>query len=236
MILLQTQAGASAQEVKFMTQAVMDLSSQVGTGPQDLADALFYVESAGYRGAQALNILKLSAEGAKVGEANLSDTVKAVTSILDSHIGGVKDATDAMGQMNAIVGAGKMKMEDLNAALSSGILASAKAFGLSLKDVGAAIDVMTNNGIPAIDAATRLRMTFSLMEAPTTKAQNALESIGLTSRALADDMRSGGLIKALEDLNDHMNAVQPASTSVVKGTKETGAQLDALNQKIQNTQ
>lgn len=236
MTLIQTQAGASAKEVDMMSKAILNLAPAVGSTPKQLADALFFIESAGYSGAKALDILKLSAEGAKVGEADLADTAKAVTSILNSHIKGVKDATDAMGQMNAIVGAGKMKMEDLNSALSSGILASAQSFGLSLKDVGAALDTMTNAGVPAEEAATRLRMTFSLIEAPTSKASTALQSIGMTSRQMADDMRKGGLLDALDDLSKHMNAMQPASSVMVKGTKESASQLAKLGDQSKLTQ
>lgn len=232
MTLIQTQAGASAKEVDIMSKAIMNLAPSVGASPKQLADALFYIESAGYRGSKALDILKLSAEGAAVGHSDLTKTANALTTVMTSGIKGVKDASDAMSVMNAIVGNGKMHMEDLISALSSGILPAARQVGLSIQDVGAALDVMTNNGIPAQEAASRLRMTLFLIESPTKQAAESLASVGLSSRQLADDMRKGGLIQAITDLNTHMNATQPASEAIVKGTKMTSSQLADLGHKI----
>ena len=109
-----------------------------------------------------------------------------------------------MASLNAIVGTGNMRMADLVGALSTGILPAARSAGISLNDVGAAIALMTSNGIPAEDAASRLRMTLSLMEAPTTQATKALGQIGLTSTQLANDMRTKGLTFAIQDLEDHL--------------------------------
>ena len=71
-----------------------------------------------------------------------------------------------MGVLNAVVGAGNMRMEDLVAAFGTGLLSSAKAAGVSIQSVGAAIADMTYQGVPAQDAATRLRMSLSLLAAP----------------------------------------------------------------------
>lgn len=226
MLRIQTQAGGSAQEVRNMTQAVLDLAPTVGEGPQALAESLFFVESAGLRGAQALDVLKLAAEGARVGNANLEDVTNALTAVMVSHVGGVRNATEAMGALNAIVGQGKMTFQDLSSSMSSGILDTAATFGVSLQSMGAALDIMTDHGVPAEQAATRLRMTISLMGAPTAKAAEilqtlglnsedaaaqvndtwqALEGLGVSTTRLSEDLRKpNGFYVALSDLRDQM--------------------------------
>ncbi len=233
MTLVQTQAGASSKEVETMSKAILNLAGETATAPKTLADGLFYIESAGYRGAKALDILKLAAEGAKVGHADLGQTANVLTTIMNSNIKGVNNATDAMGLLNATVGAGKMKMGDLVGAMSTGIIPTAQALGISMQGLGASIATMTNNGVPAEEAATRLKMAFAMMEDPTTKASKALEAIGISHRQLADDMRSsGGLSTALEDIKSHLNAVEPATTSFVKGTKMSADQVAAVTEKV----
>ena len=204
MEMIHTQAGASQQEVNKMSAAVLAMSGTVDAGPMQLAQALFHIESVGLRGSAALNVLKMSAEGAAAGGANLEDVTNALAAAMVSHIKGAQDASKAMGTLNAIVGAGNMHMQDLAAAMSSGILPAAQAAGLSFTDVGAALATLTDAGVPAQDAATRLRMTFSLLAAPTKQATTELASIGLSQLQLAQDMRSGGLLKALEDLKSHL--------------------------------
>lgn len=226
MTLLGTQAGASDSQIKELSQGVLALGGTVEFGPNKLAQALYPIVSTGHQGADALNILKLASEGAAVGQADLIDTTNTLVGVLNTHIKGAENATVAMGNLNAIIGAGNMHMQDLNAAMGTGVMATAAAFGVSLDSVGAAMAELTSQGVPAVDAATHLRMTMTLMGSPTGAAAKALEAVGIgaddaaqkssaladimdkagvhTSQ-LADDMRKpNGLSVAVQDLKDHL--------------------------------
>jgi TP901 family phage tail tape measure protein len=239
MTLIQTQAGASADEVKNMSAAILDMvSGGAEQTPKELADALFHIESVGLRGADALKALKAASDGAAVGQANLEDVTNALASAIKSGIKGTADFEGTMAVLNSVVGAGNMRMTDLVGALSTGILPAARSAGLSLQDVGAAIALMTSNGVPAEDAATRLRMTFSLMEAPTHQARAALASIGITSNQLADDMRNKGLIPAIQDLADHLEHSGKTATEqaqVIEHAFGGGRTSSAIMTLVQNT-
>lgn len=205
MLKITTQAGASTSEVKSMTAAVLAMAGTVPQGPQKLAEGLYHIESAGFRGSQALEMLKASAQGAALGNADLQATTQAMIAAMASNIKGVHGSADAMGQLNAIVGVGDMRMEQLAQAMATGILPTAHDAGLSLKDVGAALATVTDNATPANVTATRLRMTLALMAAPSKAATKQLEAIGLTSTSLAHDMRQpNGLLLAIEDLKHHL--------------------------------
>ena len=203
MLRLKTQAGASTAEVTKMTHAVLAMAGSVGTGPQTLAESLYHVESAGLRGAKALAVLRIAAEGAQVGGANLVDVQNALDAAVVSGISGAQNYKQAMGQLNAIVGAGDMTMQDLANAMSTGVLASAKVYGLSMKDVGSALATFGDSNIRGAEAATKLQSAIRLMAAPSAAAGKALKAIGVSQLQLAGDMRTGGLIKALEDLKTH---------------------------------
>lgn len=205
MTLIHTQAGASEEEVRSMTAAVLALSPAVGFGPEALATALFHIESAGLRGGQALDILTLAAKGAKVGHADLESVTNGLIATVNSGISGVHNMTEGMGVLNAIVGAGNLRMGELTASFGSGILSVASTFGVSIQSVGAAIADMASQGIPAEVAATRLRMTISQLGAPTDKAASVLKDLGISSTQLASDMRSGGILQAVQDLKTHLD-------------------------------
>jgi TP901 family phage tail tape measure protein len=205
MTMVQTQAGASATEMQDLSNQVMQLAQSSEQGPTELAKGLYHLVSLGLEGQDAMNALKVASEGAAVGQANLEDVATALGGAISSGIKGTADYASTMGVLNAVVGAGNMKMTDLVAALGTGILPAAKSAGLSIQDVGAALATMTDNGVPAEDAATRLRMTFSLMSAPTTAAEKALKSVGISSTELANDMRQpNGLLVAIMDLKQHL--------------------------------
>lgn len=207
MELIRTQAGATQVEVEAMSKGILELAPKVGTGPEALAAALYHIESAGLRGAKALDVLTIAAEGAKVGHANLESVTNALVAANQSGVKGITSMAQAMGTLNGIVGAGNMRMQDLADAFGTGVLSSAKNFGVSIQSLGAALASMTDQGIPAVDAATRLNSAMRLMAAPTSKAVKELASIGITSTQLAGDLRSpGGMLTAIQDLKTHLEA------------------------------
>jgi len=204
MMMLVTQAGLPASQLANLTtqvQAFADSGAQ--QTPEVLAQGLYHIVSLGVPAADAMGVLKDASEGAGLSGANLEDVASALGAAVASNIKGSGDYQNAMAILNATVGAGNMRMQDLATALGN-VLPQATTAGLSLTDVGAAMATMTDNGMPAADAATRLHMAISLMEAPTHQATQALQSIGITQLQLADDMRNKGLLAALTDLHDHL--------------------------------
>lgn len=204
MTYVRTQAGDTEDSISKLSDQVLSLARSSQFGPDQLAQGLFHLASLGLRGADAMNALNTAQQLAAVGGANLEDTTSALGAALVTGIKGTQDFSEAAGTLNAIIGQGNMRMEDLVGALGSGVLPVAKNAGLTLQDVGAALATLTDNGMGAEESATRLRMTFALMEAPSTKAQKQLEAIGMSSNQMALDMRTKGLIPALADLKQHL--------------------------------
>lgn len=203
MELIHTQAGVSQKQVDSWSKSLLGLSGQVATSPEALSEALFHIASTGARGARALNELKIAAEGAKVGGADLTDVTNALNATIVSGIKGAGNFSHAMGALNAIVGAGDMHMQDLADALGSGVLAVVKTFGVNLTQAGAALAVFGDNNIRGAQAATYLRQAVQSISDPGQKASKALGQIGLTVGGLQDALAKGGLTDALTTLHDH---------------------------------
>src|ERR1700712_2607055 len=204
---LQTKAGYSQQAMQGLSQSVLDFAQNGSqyTAFELMHDGLYHIASLGVPAAQAMDVLKVATEGAAIGVAPLEDVANALGAAVASNIKGATNYHESMAILNATVGAGNMRMQDLATSLGN-VLPQATTAGLSLKDVGAAMATMTDNGMPAADAATRLHMAIALMSAPTGQAQKALEGINMTQFQLADDMRNKGLLPALQDLHDHLIA------------------------------
>lgn len=206
MELVHTQAGAAQSEVDALKNKVLDLAPTVGIGPDKLAEGLYHIESTGFRGKAALDILAASARLAAMGLADLDTVTFAMSGTMSVHLKDIRDAADATNYLNQIVGMGDMRMQQLTAAIGTGVLPAFASAGLGMKDFGAALATLTDNSVPADEAATRLRMTVALMSAPTHVATVALNSIGLSATQLATDMRGpGGLLAAVEDLKTHLD-------------------------------
>lgn len=208
MTLLNTQAGVSKNKLASLGSGVLQLAGQIGQDPDSLAESLFHVESnfssLGITGPKALNLVKIAAEGAKTGHADLVDVTNALTAAVASGIPGVQDYGHAMGVLNATVGAGDMTMQQLAESMAGGMVATVKGFGLSIQDVGAALATFGDNNIRGAQAGTQLRMSVMALADPVAGAGGALKKLGLSQDTLASDMRKGGLLDALQDLQRHM--------------------------------
>jgi TP901 family phage tail tape measure protein len=207
MTRISTQAGATTKDVKILTEQVLKLGTTTQQGPQQLAESLYHLKSVGMDNVSAMKALKEASDLAAVGHANLEETTNALAGAWRTGIRGATSFHEAVSTVNAIIGAGNMSMEQFNAAIGTGILPSAKEFGLSMRQVGAALALMTDEGIDSASAATRLRMSFSLLGAPSRAAEKQLKKIHLTGLDLAKAMRGkDGIIGAIQLLKDHLDA------------------------------
>jgi TP901 family phage tail tape measure protein len=210
MTLLHTQAGVAQDKMAGLKSGVLALAGKVGQDPDSLAESLFHVESnfesMGITSKKALDLVGTAAKGATTGHAKLVDVTNALTAAVASGIPGVQNMDQAMGVLNATVGVGDMKMQDLANAFGSGMVATVKGFGLSITDVGAALAVFGDNNIRGALAGNQLRMSVMALAKPAAGGADALKSIGLQTDTLAKDMQKGGLKLALEDLVQHMHA------------------------------
>lgn len=237
MTRISTQAGVPRAALSVLSNDVLNLAGQVGFSPDSLAEALYHIESSfasvGVTGPQAMNMLKIAADGAAVGNSDLTDTTNALDAVIASGIKGAQDYSQAMGNINAAVGAGDMTMQDYADALSNGLLATMKGYGLTLTDVNAALDVFGDNNIRGANAATQTRMAVQALQTPVATAGDTLAALGLTTDTLGNTMEKGGLLPALEQLNTSMNKAgmngdKMSQTLVSLYGKKAGTGIDIL--------
>src|SRR6266700_3808158 len=144
MTSLVTGAGELESNLKMVSDGVLQLSIDTATSTKQLTSGMYMIESAGYHGADGLNVLKIAAEGAKVGNADLGATANALTTILtDYHL----KSTDAAGAMNAQRAAMNLANTIRSlAAPNSMATKSMKEVGLSAQQLH---DTLTHQGLAA---------------------------------------------------------------------------------------
>ena len=231
MTLIQTQAGGSAKDVKYLTDAVLKMKD-VQHSPQQLSDSLYHLKSVGMDNVAAMKALTAAEHLASVGQADLESTTNAVAGAYKSGIAGAQDFNQAAATINATIGAGNLRMDDLTSAIGTGFLVTAKQYGISLIDVGSALATMTARGIPAVRGATAIKMALSGMAAPTSAAQKIMAKLGIGVYDLANAMRKGGLPAAFAVLQKHLQGLsltkQTAALQGMFGAKSSQAILTLL--------
>jgi len=191
--------GVGEEQVASFKDEVLSLSSDVGQSPQELADAMFQITSAGLEGEQAMNALEASA---KAGAAGLGDTktvADAATSAMNAYGQDTLGAAEATDVLTAAVREGKVEPTELAGSLGK-VIPTASALGVEFEEVGGAIAAMTRQGANARRATTALNSLLTQTQEPSTKAKKALNQMGISAEQLRSTISEDGLLPALEML------------------------------------
>ena len=191
--------GVAADEVQRLSEETLKLSPAVGRGPEELADALFFVQSAGIRGADAMNVLEMSAKASVAGLGETKTIADLVTSAMNAYGKESLNASMATDILTAAVREGKAEATEMAGAIGI-VLPIASEMGVKFNQVGAAFAGMTRTGTPARVAATQLKAIMATLLKPTEQAEEALVAMGLSSAGLRKQIKEEGLITTLETL------------------------------------
>lgn len=195
--------GISRKEVDRMGESILELAPKVHQGPQALADALFFITSAGFRGQKAMAVLEASAKGATSGLGEVKTVADAVTSAVNAYGAKNLSAAHAADVLSGAVKEGKTQADALAPVLGS-LLPFSQRLGVSFDQVGASIASMTRIGESAPRAATALRGLYTSLLNTSPKVSDALKDVGLSQKDLIDTLANPrqGLPVVLQQLND----------------------------------
>jgi TP901 family phage tail tape measure protein len=194
-----TLAGETSASMQQMRVAVLDMSKDVGIGPTQLAEALVAIESTGFTGAAALDILRASAMGSAIGMGEAADVGRAITAVVNAYGESNITAAEAADQLHQTVLVGGADADTLAGELGR-VVGVASSLGVSFAEVGAFIATYTKLGLSAAEATTGLSGVLNTILDPSTEARDALEGIGMSAQGLRDQVAEKGLGAALTSL------------------------------------
>ena len=234
MTKITTLVGISAKEVKAMEKDVMALAGETAQAPKDLADAMFFITSAGLRGAAATETLEAAAKAAAVGLGEASTIADLATSALNAYGEENLSATQATDVMVAAVREGKLEAEELAGSMGR-VLPIASAMGVGFNEVGAAFAALSRTGTNAAEAATQVRGIMASLLRPTKQAEEALSGMGLSSENLRSQLKEKGLLSTLETLSEKFAGNEAAAASVFGNIRALSGVMDLMGTNVEGT-
>lgn len=193
--------GIARNQVQEWSKDILRLAPELGKGPKELSDALFFVTSAGMRGAAAMDVLEMSAKGSAAGLGEVKVVADLVTSAVNAYGAANLSASQAVDILVGTVREGKAEAPALAGSLGA-LLPVASELGVSFDQIGAATAAMTRTGTDASMAATQLRQIMMSLLKPTKQAEEALNRMGTSSELLRKKMREDGLLAVLMDIRE----------------------------------
>jgi TP901 family phage tail tape measure protein len=235
---LVTDAGESAKNLGMVQAGILNVSTATGQSAADITNAMYHIESSGLHGAAGLAALRVAAEGARVGGADLDTVSKTLIGTLTAYYGDTMTAANAtqrstsmMNQLIATVSRGDMRMQDLASSLST-VAPLAAAAHLSFSQVGGAIATMTAQGMTANQATQDLANTIRALSNPNGVAIKEMNQLGISSNDVAQHLGQRGLTGTVamltKAITDHMGKSGQVLMSAFTQSTTAGADLQAM--------
>lgn len=195
--------GASRSQVHEWSQDILAMARTLPVGPQELADALFFVASAGFKGEQAMNVLHISAKAAAAGLGDTKTVADAVTSALNAyHLQGSQAVSVTDTLVNA-VRLGKMPVTALAGAIG-GVLPIAAEAGVKFNEVAGFAAALSRSGADVKRTMTGVRFLLTGLINPSSKAAGVLKGVGLSAADVRNEIKQKGLLATLTDLKKRL--------------------------------
>jgi TP901 family phage tail tape measure protein len=221
-------AGVPAGEVEQLKKQVLDLSGQTAQAPNDLAKALYFVESAGLHGKDALDALTVSAKGAQAGLGETEGVADALTSVLSAYGTANLSAAQAGDILVAAIRDGKAEASAMVPELGK-LLAPATALKIPFNDLAAGFAYLSRT-MPAAEAATAWAAVMRGLLNPSTQAADALQNVGISVQALQQSVAQNGVLPTLQMLQDKLGGNSMALNQVFEDSRAfIGAQALMTN-------
>ncbi len=237
-------SNASAADVRKWKDEIKGLAGRTARDPRELADALYFLSSAGLNASQIMPTLASSAKAAAAGLGNTADVARLTANVLNAYAGSGIKAADVTDTLVAAVREGSADTDEFGTAIGR-ILPIASKAGVTFDQVAASLASLSNIGLDVDEGVTAMRGLLMALEAPGTQAANTLAEIGIS----ADEMRAAiaeeGLLGALRLLEERTNGnidvmrkIVPnvrALTGVFGLTGQAAEKVDGIFQRVANS-
>jgi TP901 family phage tail tape measure protein len=239
---IETLVGLSAESVKEFKGQVLALSSETGKGPGELADALYFVTSAGLRGAEAMQTLTASAKGSALGLGETKVVADAATSAVNAYGFANLSADEAVRVLIGTVREGKAEADSIAGAMGR-VIPVANSLGVSFQDVGAFIASTTRVGLNAEESATALRGALVTLTNPTKEQTDAFQQLsekgllplGFNLESVRKKIREEGLAQGFMQLTAATKGNVEALTAIIGNVRAATGVLGAYGTQAQKS-
>ena len=184
----QSVAGATAEELKRMSDAARDMAKVSVFTASQAADAMYYLGSAGLEADQIIGALKGTMELAAATQSDLAYTSEAITATLSQFNIEAEKAGKVANIFAAAISGSQATMEKLKNSMSY-VGPVAHSLGMTLEETTGILMNLYNAGLDGSKAGTALRMAFAQLLDPTDKAAAALDHMKISITDSAGQMR-----------------------------------------------
>ena len=222
-------------DVENLNDEILDLSSASGISADALNEGLYQALSAGIPitgdATEMTNFLQVAIKTSVGGFTDLTTAVDVLTTVINAYGLESSDANDIANILIKTQNAGKTTVDELGASLAA-VIPTAASLNVGFEQIGAALAVMTAQGIPTSQAVTQLNAILSELSKTGSKASKALDettkSAFGTSKSFEELIEEGFTVSEILVLMDEHAQKTDTNLKSMFGSVQAGAGALAL--------
>ena len=234
---VQATSGATGAEFDALREQARQLGADTAFSASEAAEGMNYLAAAGFDATQVMEAMPGMLSLASAGHVELGQAAEIASSILNGFNLEAEEAgrvADVLAKSAAATNAG---VTDMGEAMSY-VAPVAKATGLSLEEVAAAIGIMSNAGIKGSMAGTALRGSLTALMSPTDEAAGIMSRYNIEINTNQKEINAanqkyedaanklGGMETALENAKNKLKEMRVAGTFSKEAIAAQSAEID----------
>jgi len=230
---IQNLTGTTAAQTKAWGDELIKLGAATGQTPIKLAESLYFVASSGFKGAEAMKVIEVSAKAAAAGMGDVMVTADVLTSAMNSYGHSTYTAAEVTDYLMKTVEVGKAEPVALANSLGR-IMPVAAQLKVGLDELGGNIAALTLGGLSSAEAVTALRGTMMSLVAPAKMSIDQLKEMGFSYKEVTDSIAKKGLLPTLKKLWDATGHDMLAMRKIIPNVRALNGVLSLLGANYEN--
>jgi len=226
--------GIAQEQVDQWHGSILEMAAALGKSPKELADALYYITSAGVKGAEAMQTLEMSAKASVSGLGETRVIADAVTSAINAYGKENITAAEATDVLVAAVREGKAEASGFAGSIGQ-VIPVASAMGVSFGEIAGVIAGMTRTGTGVETAAMQLKnILTTILKGGTKESEQLLGELGSSFEQLRKTVKEGGVLATLLELNRLTSLNADTMSLLFPNTRALTGVLDLLGANLED--
>ena len=235
--------GETAESVRGIGNAALELSKQGLFGPVELANGLRTLSQAGLNAAESMKALPVVLDLATVGEMNMKDAALTLVGVMTAFNLDKTDLTKIGDVFAKAAAVSQTSVEQMTQAMKTASVVG-EQYGASMGDTATALTLLAKVNITGTAAGTSLRNMLKELYSPVDKSARIMKELGLSAQTATGELKPFPdvifeLQTKLKDFNKASQVKLLQGLFGERGAKEaiamlslTRAEWDKLNQTI----
>lgn len=190
----------NTEDLKKMSDEIIDLSNETGQGAEDIAEAVYQAISASVDADKAVSFVETSNKLAVGGFTDVSKAVDVLTTVINAYGLNAEEASSISDKLIETQNLGKTTVDELAVSMGK-IIPTAKAANVGVDQICTGYAELTASGIATAEATTYMNSMLNELSKSGTKTSDMLKNkMGKSFQELMDEGATlGDIMKILSD-------------------------------------